>query len=62
MIVNSMFYTRSEQTSRFGYWFLMNGTGSRDFIVSTLDEFEPRGVQRRLYLVLSVLVRSISQL
>ncbi|KAJ8581104.1 MFS general substrate transporter [Rhizopogon salebrosus TDB-379] len=26
MIVNSMFYTRSEQTSRLGYWFLMNGT------------------------------------
>lgn len=26
MIVSSMFYTRSEQTSRIGYWFLMNGT------------------------------------
>ncbi|OJA16290.1 hypothetical protein AZE42_10760 [Rhizopogon vesiculosus] len=26
MIVNSMFYTRSEQTTRLGYWFLMNGT------------------------------------
>jgi ACS family allantoate permease-like MFS transporter len=27
MIVSSMFYTRKEQTLRFGYWFLMNGTG-----------------------------------
>jgi len=26
MIVNSMFYTRNEQTTRLGYWFLMNGT------------------------------------
>jgi len=26
MIVTSMFYTRSEQTKRVGYWFLMNGT------------------------------------
>ncbi|KAF9529884.1 MFS general substrate transporter [Crepidotus variabilis] len=26
MIVTSMFYTRSEQTLRVGYWFLMNGT------------------------------------
>ncbi|KAG1775687.1 major facilitator superfamily domain-containing protein [Suillus placidus] len=36
MIVSSMFYTRSEQTSRVGYWFLMNGTGSRGFIMSLL--------------------------
>ncbi|KAJ7693057.1 major facilitator superfamily domain-containing protein [Mycena rosella] len=27
MIVSSMFYTRTEQTLRVGYWFLMNGTG-----------------------------------
>ncbi|KAF5343547.1 hypothetical protein D9758_012943 [Tetrapyrgos nigripes] len=26
MIVSSMFYTRTEQTIRVGYWFLMNGT------------------------------------
>ncbi|KAJ4475567.1 MFS general substrate transporter [Lentinula aciculospora] len=26
MIVSSMFYTRTEQTLRVGYWFLMNGT------------------------------------
>ncbi|KAK0243317.1 major facilitator superfamily domain-containing protein [Armillaria nabsnona] len=26
MIVTSMFYTRTEQTLRVGYWFLMNGT------------------------------------
>ncbi|KAF7368535.1 MFS general substrate transporter [Mycena venus] len=26
MIVSSMFYTRTEQTQRVGYWFLMNGT------------------------------------
>ncbi|KAJ7658281.1 major facilitator superfamily domain-containing protein [Mycena polygramma] len=26
MIVSSMFYTRTEQTVRVGYWFLMNGT------------------------------------
>ncbi|KAJ7257601.1 major facilitator superfamily domain-containing protein [Mycena rebaudengoi] len=26
MIVSSMFYTRTEQTLRIGYWFLMNGT------------------------------------
>ncbi|KAI0289618.1 MFS general substrate transporter [Russula brevipes] len=26
MIVSSMFYTRTEQTTRVGYWFLMNGT------------------------------------
>ncbi|KAF9239499.1 MFS general substrate transporter [Melanogaster broomeanus] len=26
MIVSSMFYTRNEQTLRFGYWFLMSGT------------------------------------
>ncbi|KAK1231236.1 hypothetical protein PQX77_005641 [Marasmius sp. AFHP31] len=26
MIVSSMFYTRNEQTTRVGYWFLMNGT------------------------------------
>ncbi|KAH9930639.1 MFS general substrate transporter [Fomitopsis serialis] len=26
MIVTSMFYTRTEQTRRVGYWFLMNGT------------------------------------
>ncbi|KAI0087486.1 MFS general substrate transporter [Irpex rosettiformis] len=26
MIVTSMFYTRSEQTVRVGYWFMMNGT------------------------------------
>ncbi|KAI0066397.1 MFS general substrate transporter [Artomyces pyxidatus] len=26
MIVSSMFYTRSEQTVRVGYWFMMNGT------------------------------------
>ncbi|OJA20275.1 hypothetical protein AZE42_11034 [Rhizopogon vesiculosus] len=27
LIVSSMFYTRREQTLRFGYWFLMNGVG-----------------------------------
>ncbi|KAI0068622.1 MFS general substrate transporter [Artomyces pyxidatus] len=26
LLVSSMFYTRKEQTSRIGYWFLMNGT------------------------------------
>ncbi|EJD04818.1 membrane transporter, partial [Fomitiporia mediterranea MF3/22] len=26
MITSSMFYTRKEQITRFGYWFLMNGT------------------------------------
>jgi len=26
MIISSMFYTRTEQTLRVGYWFLMNGT------------------------------------
>ncbi|OJA13962.1 hypothetical protein AZE42_03611 [Rhizopogon vesiculosus] len=28
LIVSSMFYTRTEQTLRVGYWFLMNGTGT----------------------------------
>ncbi|OAX31999.1 MFS general substrate transporter, partial [Rhizopogon vinicolor AM-OR11-026] len=27
LILSSMFYTRTEQTLRFGYWFLMNGVG-----------------------------------
>ncbi|OJA17946.1 hypothetical protein AZE42_08558 [Rhizopogon vesiculosus] len=27
LILSSMFYTRREQTLRFGYWFLMNGVG-----------------------------------
>ncbi|OJA20753.1 hypothetical protein AZE42_08187 [Rhizopogon vesiculosus] len=29
-----MFYTRSEQTTRLGYWFLMNGTGSHGLVGS----------------------------
>ncbi|KAF8212762.1 MFS general substrate transporter [Mycena galopus ATCC 62051] len=36
MIVSSMFYTRTEQTLRVGYWFLMNGTAQ---IVTGLISF-----------------------
>ncbi|KAJ7472561.1 MFS general substrate transporter [Mycena latifolia] len=36
MIVSSMFYTRTEQTLRVGYWFLMNGTAQ---IISSFISF-----------------------
>ncbi|KAJ3546254.1 hypothetical protein NM688_g5536 [Phlebia brevispora] len=39
MIVSSMFYTRTEQTLRVGYWFLMNGTDVEAQIISGFISF-----------------------